>query len=102
MAEAREFTFKPLVLSQSGLQEVVFEGGWFKLDAVNIETDQYTFRPDATVIVANQAFAIEFKVSHAVNEEKQAKVAATPLPMIEVDLNSIRSGQLAPSGEASR
>lgn len=95
LAEVREFTFKPLVLSESGLEEVVFEGGRFKLDAVNIEADQYTFRPDATVIVANQAFAIEFKVSHAVNEEKQAKVAATPLPMIEVDLNSIRSGQLA-------
>lgn len=94
LAEAREFTFTPLVLSQSGLQEVVFEGGRFTLDAVTIEADQFTFRPDATVIVANQAFAIEFKVSHAVNEEKQAKVAATPLPMIEVDLNSIRSGQL--------
>ncbi|MGD9471155.1 MAG: hypothetical protein AB7G24_05655 [Novosphingobium sp.] len=94
LSKVREFTFKPLVLSQSGLQEVVFEGGRFTLDAVTIEADQFTFRPDATVIVANQAFAIEFKVSHAVNEEKQAKVAVTPLPMIEVDLNSIRSGQL--------
>lgn len=94
LVAAREFTFTPLVLSQSGLQEVVFEGGRFALDSVTIEVDQYTFRPDATVVVANQAFAIEFKVSHAVNEEKQAKVAATPLPMIEIDLSSIRSGQL--------
>lgn len=94
LAEARQFTFTPLVLSQSGLQEVVFAGGRFALDAVTLEVDQYAFRPDATVVVADQAFAIEFKVSHAVNEEKQAKVAATPLPMIEVDLNSIRSTQL--------
>lgn len=94
LAEARQFTFTPLVLTQSGLQEVVFAGGRFALDAVALEVDQYAFRPDATVVVADQAFAIEFKVSHAVNEEKQAKVAATPLPMIEVDLNSIRSTQL--------
>jgi len=94
LAQVREFTFTPLVLSQAGLQEVVFEGGRFKLDAVSIEADQFSFRPDATVMVAGQAFAIEFKVSHAVTEEKQSKVAATPLPMIEVDLNSIRSTQI--------
>jgi hypothetical protein len=39
LAAAREFTFTPLVLSQSGLQEVVFEGGRFALDAVTIEVD---------------------------------------------------------------
>lgn len=94
LAQVREFTFTPLVLSQAGLQEVVFEGGRFQLDAVSIEADQFSFRPDATVMVAGQAFAIEFKVSHAVSEEKQSKVAATPLPMIEVDLNSIRSTQI--------
>lgn len=94
LAQVREFTFTPLMLSQAGLQEVVFEGGRFKLDAVSIEADQFSFRPDATVMVAGQAFAIEFKVSHAVSEEKQSKVAATPLPMIEVDLNSIRSTQI--------
>lgn len=94
LAELREFTFTPLVLSHSGLDEVVFEGGRFALDVVSIETDQFTFRPDATVVVGNQSFAIEFKVSNAVNEDKQAKVTATPLPMIEVDLNSIRAGAL--------
>lgn len=77
LAQVREFTFTPLVLSQAGLQEVVFEGGRFQLDVVAVEADQFSFRPDATVMVAGQAFAIEFKVSHAVTEEKQSKVAAS-------------------------
>lgn len=58
LAQVREFTFTPLVLSQAGLQEVVFEGGRFKLDAVSIEADQFSFRPDATVMVAGQALRL--------------------------------------------
>ena len=90
----RSFTFSPLILRNAGLEELVFEGGRFDLDAVSIEEDRTSFRPDAIVRVGNRSFAVEFKVSHAVSEEKQAKVAATDLPMIEVDLNSIRAGQI--------
>lgn len=59
LAEARQFTFTPLVLTQSGLQEVVFAGGRFALDAITLEVDQYAFRPDVTVAFAISPGLIE-------------------------------------------
>ncbi|MCW1432158.1 hypothetical protein [Novosphingobium sp. JCM 18896] len=94
LASAREFTFTPLILHQAGMQERVYEGGRFVLDAVSIEEDRTNFRPDAIVRIGERSFAIEFKVSNAVSEEKRLRVAETDLPMIEVDLNALRSGQV--------
>lgn len=70
------------------------EGGRFALDAVSIEEDRTGFRPDAIVRVGKCKFAIEFKVSNAVSDEKRQRVAQADLPMIEVDLNALRSGTI--------
>lgn len=86
----RELTFAPLVLQQEGIEEIVFEGGRFKLDHVIIEVDRPGFRPDAIVTLTSKEFAVEFKVAHAVDDAKQEKVAAVDIPMIEIDLNSLR------------
>lgn len=94
LATTRQFTFTPLLLRQAGLQEIVYEGGRFALDAVSIEEDRTGFRPDAIVHVAKCQFAIEFKVSNAVSDEKRHRVAEADLPMIEVDLNALRSGTI--------
>lgn len=94
LANVREFTLSPLILHQAGLQEMVYEGGRFALDAVSIEEDRTSFRPDAVVRVGDRSIAVEFKVSHAVSEEKRARVAEADLPMIEVDLNALRSGHV--------
>lgn len=91
----REFTFTPLVLRKGGIEVVVFEGGRFKLDHVVTEIDRPGFRPDAIATLTGQEYAIEFKVAHAVDGEKQSKVAAVDLPMIEIDLNSLRSRQIS-------
>ena len=94
LATTRQFTFTPLLLRQAGLQEIVYEGGRFALDAVSIEKDRTGFRPDAIVHVGKCQFAIEFKVSNAVSDEKRHRVAEANLPMIEVDLNALRSGTI--------
>lgn len=94
LAKVREFTLTPLILHQAGLQEMVYEGGRFVLDTVSIEEDRTSFRPDAIIRIGERSFAVEFKVSNAVSEEKRRRVAETDLPMIEVDLNALRSGQV--------
>ncbi len=91
----RVLTFTPLVLRKEGLEEIVFEGGRFDLDHVIIEVDLSGFRPDAIVALSSKEFAIEFKVAHAVDDAKQAKVAAVDIPMIEIDLNCLRFRQIS-------
>jgi len=91
----RELTFTPLVLRQEGIEEIVFEGARFKLDHVIIEVDRPGFRPDAIVALSGTEFAVEFKVAHAVDDAKQEKVAAVDIPMIEIDLNSLRFRQIS-------
>jgi Competence protein CoiA-like family len=91
----RQLTFAPLVLRQEGVEEIVFEGGRFKLDRVVIEVDRPGFRPDAIVVLSSNEFAVEFKVAHAVDDAKQEKVAAVDIPMIEIDLNSLRFQQIS-------
>lgn len=91
----RELTFTPLILRQEGIEEIVFEGGRFKLDHVIIEVDRPGFRPDAIVGLWSKEFAVEFKVAHAVDDAKQEKVAAVDIPMIEIDLKSLRFRQIS-------
>lgn len=94
LATTKQFTFSPLILRKHGLQEIVYEGGRYALDAVSIEEDRTGFRPDAIVRVGICQFAIEFKVSNAVSDEKRQRVVEADLPMIEVDLNALRSGTI--------
>lgn len=94
LAATKQFTFSPLLLRKHGLQESVYEGGRHALDAVSIEEDRTGFRPDAIVRVGKCQFAIEFRVSNAVSDEKRQRVAEADLPMIEVDLNTLRSGTI--------
>ena len=101
LAQVREFTFTPLVLSQAGLQEVVFEGGRFQLDAVSIEADQFSFRPDATVMVAGQAFAIEFKVSHAVTDYRPNRRSASRCNPFDTVLRMAGRRAAPPRGQYS-
>lgn len=95
LKRTRELTFTPLILQQDGIEEIVFEGGRFKLDQVVIEVDRPGFRPDAIVVLSNMEFAVEFKVAHAVDDAKLEKVAAVNIPMIEIDLNSLRFRQVS-------
>jgi hypothetical protein len=46
-------------------------------------------------VLSRKEFAVEFKVSHAVDDAKQEKVAAVNIPMIEIDLNSLRFRQVS-------
>jgi len=94
LAAVRRVTLPSLVLREERLEEVVFEGGQFALDEVRLETSEGDFQPDAMVWIGSDRRAVEFKVSHAVDEEKQQKVARDGCPMIEIDLSGVRWRQL--------
>lgn len=86
----RRVTLPALILRDGGLQEVVFEGGEFALDSVKLEQSEGTFQPDAMVTTGADRRAVEFKVAHAVDTDKQTKVAHADCPMIEIDLSGVR------------
>jgi len=94
LAAVRRLTLPSLVLREEGLEEVVFEGGEFALDDVRLEVPEGDFQPDAMVWVGGARRAVEFKVAHAVDAEKQQKVARAECPMIEIDLSGVRWRQL--------
>jgi hypothetical protein len=91
LAQARTVTFPPLILSAGKLVELIFEGGRVALDEVRIEVNEGNFHPDTVVRVADELRAIEFKVSHAVDDEKAAKVRNRDYPMVEIDLSNLRA-----------
>ncbi len=91
LARERTFTFPSLILRSDKVAETVFQGGRVDLDDVQIEVGEDGFQPDAVVRVGDQLRAIEFKVAHAVNDEKAAKVRKRDYPMIEIELSSLRA-----------
>ncbi len=90
LAVARRVTLPSLLVTEGRLSEQVFRGGKVVLDSVRLEASEGDFQPDAIVIVGSERRAIEFKVSHAVDQEKRAKVEIAGCPMVEIDLSSLR------------
>ena len=88
-------TLPELVLQEEGYTEIVFKRGTYSFDKVVIERDLGTFQPDAIVTYKGAELAVEFLVSHAVDEEKRAKVQARDLSMVEIDLSAIRPGKIS-------
>ena len=90
LMKSRRMTLPSLVISEGRLRELVFQGGEVTLDRVMLEVAAAGFQPEAVVEVGPERRAVEFKVSHAVDLTKKARVEAAGCPMIEVDLSSIR------------
>lgn len=90
LAAARRITLPTLALREGGIEEIVYRGGEVALDSVRLESPERDFQPDAMAIVDGQRRAIEFKVSHAVDEAKQEKVVRAACPMVEIDLSGLK------------
>lgn len=88
----KRISLPPLILRDEGITQTVFEGGTFNLDKVEIERSQGDFQPDALIHIGSVVRAIEFKVSHSVDDDKRAKVISQNMPMIEIDLDHLRHG----------
>lgn len=95
LAEQKTLTLPQLMLQKEGISELVFRAGTYIFDEVRPEFKLETFRPDAIVLYKSAELAVEFLVSHAVDIEKQAKVLARDLSMVEIDLSAIPLGLLS-------
>ena len=76
-----------LVLRSHGQSETVCKPSPdFRFDDVHTEVVLPGFTPDAMGHVRTERLAIEFRVTHEVDDEKRARVRAADLSMIEIDL----------------
>lgn len=95
LQKRKTLTLPALVLTNEGLSEDVFKGGVYEFEKVRPEQDLGTFQPDAIATYHGAELAIEFCVSHAVDNEKRCKVRDSDLSMVEIDLSGIRAGRLS-------
>lgn len=68
-------------------QDVVQGGRLQMFDDAVPEVSMDGLKPDVICVVEGVKLAVEFRVSHAVDETKAAKFAALGLPCVEIDLN---------------
>lgn len=94
LAAARTLTLPALVLEKERIHQPVFAAGTYEFDAVLTEHKIGTFQPDALVRYLGFELAVEFRVSHAVDSEKRAKVREYDISMIEIDLSGLKIGQM--------
>lgn len=87
-------TLPGLVLQEEGVIEIIFQAGTFSFERVEPEEAVDTFKPDALVTYQGVQLAVEFLVSHAVDDEKKTKVLRRDLSMVEIDLSGVRAGQM--------
>jgi hypothetical protein len=98
LEQAKSLTLPELTLRQDGIEETVCHAGTHGFDSVVIERSLDTFQPDAIVTLKGVALAVEYRVTHAVDEVKRAKVRERGLSMIEIDLSGVRAGRLDSDG----
>jgi uncharacterized protein (DUF2384 family) len=95
LEQRKTLTLPALTLQEEGLSESVFKLGVYAFEGVVPERNLGTFQPDAIVTYQGAELAVEFLVSHAVGEEKRAKVLERDISMVEVDLSQVRAGQVS-------
>jgi len=67
-------------------QKVFGHGEIWRFDRVVLEQAVGELRPDALGYVGDEAHGVEIRVTHEVDEDKQASLARLALPSLEVDL----------------
>lgn len=66
-----------------------------KCESVTLERKVSDFVPDIIVSIRGKICLIEIAVTHFIDEEKQKKIEAVGLPMVEVDLSSLHRQSLS-------
>lgn len=68
---------------------VVKAGTFVRFSSVAVEQPEAGFQPDVTGYFKERKLFIEIRVTHAVDKHKQAKIAASGISCVEIDLSSI-------------
>jgi hypothetical protein len=90
----KQLTVLKLEITKGGFVARLRETELMSFDDVYIEQDYSSFRPDAVVTKGEHSLAIEFRVTHAVDAVKAAKILERDLSTLEIDLAKLRTAQL--------
>lgn len=94
LAASKMLSLPSLFLQDEGIEERVFVAGIYQFDEVLLEHKVDTFQPDALVRTNGNELAVEFRVSHAVGNEKRTKVQGRDISMVEIDLSGLKPGMM--------
>ena len=86
--EEKEIFLPPIIIDEGNTYSPVFQGGKVSIDSVELEKRISDFIPDIVLNINGVTLLVEIYVTHAVDEEKKAKVIkAGNCFMVEIDLN---------------
>lgn len=86
--EEKEILLPPIIIDEGNTYSPVFQGGKASIDSVELEKRISDFIPDIVLNINGVTLLVEIYVTHAVDEEKKAKVIkAGNCFMVEIDLS---------------
>ena len=77
LASQKTLSLPKLLLSDGPVDETVTSGGTFDFTEIILEKRESSFQPDAMAILGDSRLAVEFMVTHAVDELKEKKSRST-------------------------
>lgn len=94
LAEER-YIFRPKMVANDDLGELVLKpAGRIAFDRVELELSQGDVVPDVVCYRGDRKLYVEFKVTHAVDEEKRRKLKHHQAAVLEIDLSGYRDRDL--------
>jgi hypothetical protein len=97
--ERLEIALPSMVVSEHGDREVVVGAERRTFDRAVLEARDGQIVPDVVLILRDRRLIVEFKVTHACDEQKIARIRAMDVGAIEIDLSAYRDETLAEIGD---
>jgi hypothetical protein len=89
VAEAQEIRLPAAVAQVGEVRRDVADAKLFRYETVEVEVDMDGVRPDAIIWRGGRDLLLEFRVAHACETEKLAKLRERDLAAVEIDLSRV-------------
>lgn len=93
--ERLEIALPAMVVSEHGEREVVVAAERRSFDRAILEVKDGQIVPDVVLVLRDRRLIVEFKVTHACDEQKIANIKTMDVGAIEIDLSSYRDRMLS-------
>lgn len=97
--ERLEIALPAMIVSEHGEREVVLGAERRTFDRAILETKDGEIVPDVVLVLRDRRLIVEFKVTHACDEQKIARIKAMDVGAIEIDLSPYRDNTLGEIGD---
>jgi uncharacterized protein (DUF2384 family) len=97
--ERLEIAIPSMVVREHGDREVVVGPERRSFDRAVLEAKDGQIVPDVVLLLRDRRLIVEFKVTHACDEQKIARIRAMDVGAIEIDLSAYRDETLAEIGD---